>query len=83
MPGSKRATFLNQISSLLEKKGGKIVKLANEETSLGKPRLEMELVRTVATLKIFAQLAENEKWQNESMEKHVRTKSCARTIDDR
>ena len=68
MPGSKRATFLNQISSLLEKKGGKIVKLANEETSLGKPRLEMELVRTVATLKIFAQLAENEKWQNESME---------------
>lgn len=60
--GSKRAEFLNQIGKEIEKNRLVIISIANNETSLGKSRLEIELIRTVAEIKVFAKVAKTDEW---------------------
>ena len=62
LSGERRATFLEAISGGLESNAEEIVSLANHETSLGLPRLKMELGRTVNETRIFASLARSEEW---------------------
>lgn len=50
-----RAPFLEAIASALEEAAPKLVAIADEETSLGQPRLRNELVRTVFQLRLFAE----------------------------
>ena len=67
--GSKRAEFLDQIGKEIEKNQSDIISIANNETSLGVPRLEMELIRTVAEIKVFAKVARMNEWVQPSCPK--------------
>jgi 2,5-dioxopentanoate dehydrogenase len=63
LPGARRAEFLEAIAERLKRDAAKIIDLADEETSLGLPRLQMELQRTTEQICIFADLARFEKWR--------------------
>ncbi len=63
LSGERRATFLELIAGGLESDAEEIVSLANRETSLGLPRLKMELQRTVNETRLFAGLARSEDWR--------------------
>ena len=63
LSGERRATFLETIADLLEQNTEEIISLADGETSLGLPRLRMELQRTVNETRIFAKLARTEDWR--------------------
>ena len=63
LSGERRATFLETIADLLEQNTEEIISLADGETSLGLPRLKMELQRTVNETRIFAKLARTEDWR--------------------
>lgn len=68
LPGEKRGNFLRLIAYEVEQNREKLIRLAQEETSLGFPRLEMELSRTSHELRLFAELAENNQWREYSSE---------------
>jgi NADP-dependent aldehyde dehydrogenase len=63
LSGERRATFLETITDILESNSEKIISLADGETSLGLPRLRMELQRTVNETRLFANLARTEDWR--------------------
>ena len=63
LSGERRATFLETIAGLLEQNTEEIISLADGETSLGLPRLKMELQRTVNETRLFAKLARSEDWR--------------------
>lgn len=63
LPGDRRAEFLDTIAEGLERDAEDIIGLADEETSLGLPRLQMELRRTAEQIRIFADLARFERWR--------------------
>ncbi|MBT7741525.1 MAG: aldehyde dehydrogenase (NADP(+)) [Opitutae bacterium] len=63
LSGERRATFLETIADLLEQNTEEIISLADGETSLGLPRLKMELQRTVNETRLFAKLARSEDWR--------------------
>ena len=63
LSGERRAIFLETISGLLEHNTNEIISLADGETSLGLPRLRMELQRTVNETRLFAKLARSEDWR--------------------
>ena len=63
LSGERRATFLETIAGLLEQNTEEIISLADGETSLGLPRLRMELQRTVNETRLFAKLAQSEDWR--------------------
>ena len=62
LSGERRATFLETIADILESNSEEIISLADRETSLGLPRLEMELRRTANETRLFAGLAQSEDW---------------------
>lgn len=68
LPGNRRAHFLRSIAHEIEQNREKLIQLAQEETRLGFPRLEMELSRTSHELRLFAELAENNDWREFSSE---------------
>jgi len=63
LSGERRATFLETIADILEQNTEEIISLADGETSLGLPRLRMELKRTANETRLFAKLARSEDWQ--------------------
>ena len=63
LSGERRATFLETIANLLEQNTEEIISLADGETSLGLPRLRMELERTANETRLFAKLARSEDWR--------------------
>ncbi len=69
LSGERRATFLETIDDLLEQNTEEIISLADGETSLGLPRLRMELQRTVNETRIFAKLARTEDWRESRSDK--------------
>ncbi len=62
LPGERRARFLEAIADGLERDAEKIIELANSETSLGLPRLQVELQRTAEQGRLFAELARTGAW---------------------
>jgi NADP-dependent aldehyde dehydrogenase len=62
LSGERRANFLETIADRLESNSEEIMSLADRETSLGLPRLGMELRRTVNETRLFAGLARSEDW---------------------
>jgi alpha-ketoglutaric semialdehyde dehydrogenase len=62
LSGERRANFLETIADRLESNSEEIISLADRETSLGLPRLGMELRRTVNETRLFAGLARSEDW---------------------
>ena len=62
LPGEQRANFLETIVDGLERDAVEIIELANTETSLGQPRLQVELQRTAEQGRLFAELARSEAW---------------------
>ena len=62
LSGERRATFLETIADILESNSEEIISLADRETSLGFPRLGMELERTANETRLFAELARSEDW---------------------
>ena len=62
LSGERRATFLETIADILESNSEEIISLADRETSLGLPRLGMELKRTANETRLFAGLARSEDW---------------------
>ncbi len=62
LSGERRATFLETIADRLESNSEEIISLADRETSLGLPRLGMELKRTANETRLFAGLARSEDW---------------------
>ena len=62
LSGERRATFLETIADILESNFEEIISLADRETSLGLPRLGMELKRTANETRLFAGLARSEDW---------------------
>ena len=64
LDGLTRAKFLEKIGNEVEKNSNDIVTIAQNETCLGKTRLEMELSRTVSEIHTFAKLARSEEWHN-------------------
>jgi alpha-ketoglutaric semialdehyde dehydrogenase len=62
LSGERRANFLETIADRLESNSEEIISLAHRETSLGLPRLGMELRRTVNETRLFAGLARSEDW---------------------
>ena len=69
LSGERRAIFLETISGLLEHNTNEIISLADGETSLGLPRLRMELQRTVNESRLFAGLARSEDWRESRSDK--------------
>ena len=63
LSGERRATFLEKIADILEQNTEEIISLADRETSLGLPRLGMELKRTANETRLFAKLARSEDWR--------------------
>ncbi len=63
LSGESRATFLETIADILEQNTEEIISLADGETSLGLPRLGMELERTANETRLFAKLARSEDWR--------------------
>ncbi|MEK1874606.1 MAG: aldehyde dehydrogenase (NADP(+)) [Phyllobacterium sp.] len=57
-----RATFLEKIAANLMEIGEALIQRANEETGLPFPRLEGERARTVAQLRLFAQVVRAGDW---------------------
>jgi NADP-dependent aldehyde dehydrogenase len=62
LSGERRATFLETIADILESNSEEIISLADRETSLGLPRLRMELERTADETRLFAEIARSEDW---------------------
>ena len=60
--GRKKGELLRAIASRLEANGDAIIAMANQETSLGLPRLKSELARTCNQLRMFAGLVEEGSW---------------------
>src|SRR5438128_3655600 len=60
--GRKKGELLRAIASRLEVTGDAIIAIANQETSLGIPRLKSELARTCNQLRMFAGLVEEGSW---------------------
>ncbi len=63
LSGEKRAAFLEAIVDGLECDAEEIVSLANGETSLGRPRLKMELGRTANETRLSAELTRSDAWR--------------------
>ena len=63
LSGESRATFLETLADILEQNTEEIISLADGETSLGLPRLGMELERTANETRLFAKLARSEDWR--------------------
>ena len=64
----QKANFLTNIAQQLESIQSDLLETAQNETNLGIPRLESELIRTINQLKEFASLAEHESWKDHSSE---------------
>ena len=64
----QRAAFLRRIADNLEKHRNSVIETAEQETSLGLMRLEGECSRTIDQIRLFATLAEKEKWKEISTE---------------
>lgn len=62
--GRERAAFLRTIAAKIESIAGEIVERAGLETALPAGRLQAETGRTVAQLRLFAQVAEEGSWVN-------------------
>jgi NADP-dependent aldehyde dehydrogenase len=62
LSGRRKGELLRAIAARLEANGEAIVESARQETSLGLPRLQGELVRTCNQLKMFAALIEEGSW---------------------
>src|SRR5213593_2053261 len=60
--GRKKGELLRAIASHLEANGDVIIAIANQETSLGIPRLKSELARTCNQIRMFATLVEEGSW---------------------
>jgi len=60
--GRKKGELLRAVASRLEANGDAIIATANQETSLGLPRLKSELARTCNQLRMFAGLVEEGSW---------------------
>lgn len=63
LDGERRAAYLEGIADGLERDASKIVALADSETALGESRLSMELARTAAEARLFADLARLDRWR--------------------
>lgn len=62
LPGSKKAEFLNRIADNIEAVTDPLVERANQETALGKPRLQAETARTCNQLRLFAKVVQEGSW---------------------
>lgn len=60
--GAQRATFLRAIAVEMEAIAAEITARAQEETALPRPRLQGELARTCAQLRLFASVVEEGSW---------------------
>jgi alpha-ketoglutaric semialdehyde dehydrogenase len=63
-----RARFLRAIANGIEALGGTLIECAVRETALAEPRLVGERGRTCAQLRMFADIAEANKWIDECIE---------------
>jgi 2,5-dioxopentanoate dehydrogenase len=61
-PGRARAVFLRTIAAKIESIAGEIVERASRETALPAARLQGEIARTCAQLRLFAEVAEEGSW---------------------
>src|SRR5690349_18005954 len=57
-----RANFLRAIAKRLKNNSEPIIKIANEETNLEPPRLQVELTLTIFQLESYAQACEDGAW---------------------
>ncbi|HZO13397.1 MAG TPA: aldehyde dehydrogenase (NADP(+)), partial [Polyangiaceae bacterium] len=62
LDGKTRAAFLRRIAAGLEARSEALVARAHLETALPLPRLQSELARTTAQLRLFAEVAEEGSW---------------------
>ncbi len=62
--GRERAGFLRKIASNIEAVAEEIIERAGQETALPRARLQTEIARTCAQLRLFAQVAEEGSWVN-------------------
>jgi 2,5-dioxopentanoate dehydrogenase len=60
--GVERGAFLRNIAAKIESIAGQIVERAHLETALPEARLQGEIARTCAQLRLFAQVAEEGSW---------------------
>lgn len=60
--GKRKGDLLRAVAARLEANGEEIARCANEETSLGLPRLNGELARTCNQLRMFAGLVDEGSW---------------------
>lgn len=60
--GETRAAFLETVAGNLTSIGRDLLERANQETGLPIPRLEAELDRTTAHLRMFAEIARDQSW---------------------
>src|SRR5436309_772311 len=72
LSGQKKGELLRAMASGLEASGEAIVHRANEETSLGLPRLQGELIRTCNQLRMFAGVVEEGSWVDARID-HVKS----------
>tara|TARA_Y100001934_G_scaffold271127_1_gene357162 strand:+ start:15 stop:1445 length:1431 start_codon:yes stop_codon:yes gene_type:complete len=62
LSGKDRARFLEAIADGLERDAEEVIRITDNETSLGVHRLQMELQRTAEQTRLFADLARSEEW---------------------
>jgi NADP-dependent aldehyde dehydrogenase len=66
-----RAALLDAIAANIEKLGDPLLERANQETSLGLPRLTGERARTCGQLRMFARLAEEGSWVDARIDRAI------------
>lgn len=62
VPGGGRGAFLRKIAEQIESISGDVIERAGQETALPQARLQGEVARTCAQLRLFAQVAEEGSW---------------------
>lgn len=62
LSGERRSCFLEAIANGLERDAEEIIEITDQETSLGVPRLQIELQRTADQARLFADLARSGEW---------------------
>jgi len=74
LSGTRRGQFLRNIAQELEAKKSNLITVAQEETSLGIHRLEIEFKRTLSEITLFVDLAESNKtgFSRRSIEEEVK-----------
>ncbi|WP_153800982.1 aldehyde dehydrogenase (NADP(+)) [Foetidibacter luteolus] len=78
LPGSAKASFLEEIAAQIELKREQLVAIANQESNLPLARLNGELTRTTNQLKLFAEVIREGSWVEAAIDEADGTRTPAR-----